>query len=128
RGGAVPLVWASYPEWVLFRSRNSLEGGLPRLLRSLVPAGVRVTPLADRGSGRAERAKTCRQIGASFVVRIKPEVRVRRPRYRGRLDDLPIRPGCRRTPTGAEYRGDGVVTRNVAIRRKRGLPPQRHEP
>jgi hypothetical protein len=128
RGRAVPLVWASYPEWVLFRSQNSLGEGLLRLLRSLVPAGVRVTVLADRGFGRAELAKTCRQIGVSFVFRIKPDVRVRHPRYRGRLDDLPIRPGCWRTLTGAEYRSDGVVTVNVAIRWKKGLPPKRDEP
>jgi hypothetical protein len=128
RGRAVPLVWASYPEWVLFRSQNSLEEGLLRLLRSLVPAGVRIILLADRGFGRAELAKTCRQIGVSFVIRIKPDVRVRHPRYSGRLDDFPIRPGCWRTLTGAEYRSDGAVTLNVAIRWKKGLPPKRDEP
>ncbi len=128
RGRAVPLLWASYPEWVLFRSQNSLEEGLLRLLRSLVPAGVRVIVLADRGFGRAELAKTCRQIGVSFVFRIKPDVRVRHPRYRGRLDDFPIRPGCWRTLAGAEYRSDGAVTINVAVRWKRGLPPRRDEP
>jgi hypothetical protein len=128
RGRAVPLVWASYPEWRLFRSQNSLEEGLLRLLRSLVPAGVRVIVLADRGFGRAELAKTCRAIGVSFVIRIKPDVRVRHPRFTGRLDDLPIRPGCWRTLPGAEYRSDGVVTLNVAVRWKRGLPPKRDEP
>jgi Transposase DDE domain len=128
RGRAVPLLWASYPEGVLFRSQNSLEEGLLRLLRSLVPAGVRVIVLADRGFGRAELAKTCRDIGVSFVFRIKPEVRVRHPRYRGRLDDYPIRPGCWRTLKQAEYRSDGAVTVNVAIRWKKGLPPKRNEP
>lgn len=128
RGRAVPLLWASYPEWVLFRSQNSLEEGLLRLLRSLVPAGVRIILLADRGFGRAELAKTCRAIGVSFVIRIKPDVRVRHPRYTGRLDDFPIRPGCWRTLTGAEYRSDGAVTLNVAVRWKKGLPPRRDEP
>jgi Transposase DDE domain len=128
RGRAVPLLWASYPEWRLFRSQNSLEEGLLRLLRSLVPAGVRVILLADRGFGRAELAKTCQDIGVSFVIRIKPDVRVRHPRYTGRLDDFPIRPGCWRTLTGAEYRSDGAVTLTVAIRWKKGLPPKRDEP
>jgi hypothetical protein len=128
RGRAVPVLWASYPEWALFRSQNSLEEGLLRLLRSLVPAGVRIILLADRGFGRAELAKTCRQIGVSFVIRIKPDVRVHHRRYRGRLDDFPIRPGCWRTLSGAEYRSDRVVTVNVAIRWKRGLPPKRDEP
>jgi hypothetical protein len=128
RGRAVPLVWASYPEWRLAKSQNNLEEGLLRLLRSLVPAGVRVILLADRGFGRAELAKTCRDVGLSFVIRIRPDVRVRHPRYAGRLDDLPIRPGCWRTLAGAEYRSDGVVTVNVAVRWKRGLPPRRDEP
>lgn len=128
RGRAVPLLWASYPEWRLARSQNSLEEGLLRLLRSLVPDGVRIIVLADRGFGRAELAKTCRTIGVSFVFRIKPDVRVRHPRYTGRLDEFPIRPGCWRTLTAAEYRSDGVVTVNVAIRWKRGLPPKRDEP
>lgn len=128
RGRAVPVLWASYPEWRLFRSQNSLEEGLLRLLRTLVPAGVRIIILADRGFGRAELAKTCREIGVSFVLRIKPDVRVRHPRYAGRLDDLPIRPGCWRTLQGAEYRSDGVVRVNVAIRWKKGLPPKRNEP
>jgi hypothetical protein len=128
RGRAVPLLWASYPEGVLFRSQNSLEEGLLRLLRSLVPNRVRVILLADRGFGRAELAKTCREIGLSFVLRIKPDVRVWHPRYRGRLDDFPIRPGCWRTLTGAAYRRDGAVTVNVAVRWKKGLPPKRDEP
>jgi hypothetical protein len=128
RGRAVPLVWASYPEWVLAKSQNNLEEGLLRLLRSLVPAGVRIILLADRGFGRAELAKTCRDLGLSFVVRIKPDVRVRHPRFSGLLSDFPVRPGCWRTLKGAEYRSDGVVTLNLAVRWKKGLPRKRDEP
>jgi hypothetical protein len=128
RGRAVPLVWASYPEWVLHKSQNNLEEGLLRLLRALVPDGVRVIVLADRGFGRAELAKTCQGLGLSFVSRVQPDVRVRHPRFRGLLADFPVRPGCWRTLRGAEYRSDGVVTLNVAIRWKKGLPPKRDEP
>lgn len=52
-GRAVPLIWASYPQWKLARSQNSLEEGLVRLLRTLLPPGARVLILADRGFGRA---------------------------------------------------------------------------
>ena len=41
KGRAVPLLWASYPEWKLL-SQNSLEEGLLRLLRTLIPESVRV--------------------------------------------------------------------------------------
>ncbi len=56
-GRALPLLWASYPEWELYKSQNNLEG-LLRLLRSLVPAHVEIIVLADRGFGRAELART----------------------------------------------------------------------
>ena len=45
-GRAVPLIWASYPKGVLFRSQNSLEEGLLRLLRTLIPPKVPVILLA----------------------------------------------------------------------------------
>jgi hypothetical protein len=128
RGRAVPRVRAGYPGWRLFRSRNGPEGGLVRLLRSLVPDRVRVIPPADRGSGRAEFARPCRQIGVSFAPRTRPGVRARHRRYAGRPGDLPSRPGCRRTPAGAGDRGGGAVTVHVAARWGRGLPPKRDEP
>jgi hypothetical protein len=40
RGRAVPLLWASYPEWQLARSQNNLEEGLLRLFKSLVPPSL----------------------------------------------------------------------------------------
>jgi Transposase DDE domain len=128
RGRAVPALWASYPEGRLAKSQNNLEEGLLWRLRDLLPPGARVILLADRGFGRAELAKTCRAIGFSFVIRIKPDVRVRHPRFRGLLKDFPVRPGCWRMLKGAEYRSDGVVTLNLAVRWKKGLPAKRDEP
>jgi hypothetical protein len=61
-GRAVPLLWASYPEWKLLRSQNSLEEGLLRLLRTLIPESVEVVILADRGFGRAEWAAVCQEL------------------------------------------------------------------
>ena len=34
RGRAIPLLWASYPEWQLAKSQNNLEEGLLRLLKA----------------------------------------------------------------------------------------------
>jgi len=36
-GRALPLLWASYPEWVLHKSQNNLDEGLLRLLRTMIP-------------------------------------------------------------------------------------------
>jgi len=125
---AVPLVWASYPEWVLHRSQNNLEEGLLRLLRSLVPDRVPVVLLADRGFGRAEMAVCCRDLHFHFVIRIRPEVSVSHKRYTGKLSDYPVRRGMRRVLVDASYRSDGRVGLSVVIRWKKGLPRKRDEP
>jgi hypothetical protein len=127
-GRAVPLLWASYPEWELHKSQNNLEEGLLRLLRTLVPDRVEVVVLADRGFGRAELARTCRQLGLHFVLRIKPDVGVRHPRWHGLLKDYPVRKGIRRVLRDAAYRLSNPVTVHVVIRWKKGLPAQRDEP
>src|SRR5262249_25699557 len=126
---AVPLLWASSPEWELAKSQNNLEEGLLRLLRDLVPPGVAIIVLADRGFGRAELARTCLGLpGLHFVFRVKPGVGVRHPRYRGLLRRYPVRGGMRRVLRGAAYRLGDPVTVNVVIRWKKGLPADRDEP
>jgi hypothetical protein len=128
RGRAVPLLWASYTDGQLHRSQNSFEESLLRLLVTMVPGGVRVILLADRGFGRAELAKTCRDLHLRYVIRIKPEVRIAHPSYTGRLDEYPIKKGMWRVLADAEYRSDKAVSLNVVIRWKRGLPAKRDEP
>jgi hypothetical protein len=128
-GRSVPLVWASYPERELTKSRNNLEEGLVRLLRSLIPDRVRIVLLADRGFGRAELARTLAGlVNVSFVIRIKPRVRVRHPRFSGKLVDYPVRKGMRRVLRGVRFRSTDPVDVNVAIRWKKGLPEHRDEP
>lgn len=128
KGRAVPLVWASYTDGQLTRSRNSFEESLLRLLVTMLPGGVRVILLADRGFGRTELANTCRDLRLRYLIRIKPDVRVAHPSYTGRLDDYPVKKGMWRVLVGAEYRSDKAATLNVVIRWKRGLPKRRDEP
>src|SRR5262249_54513317 len=68
QGRSVPLLWASYAEWKVLRSQNSLEAGWLRLLRTLIPETIRVGILADRGFGRAERAAVRRDLKFYSVV------------------------------------------------------------
>jgi Transposase DDE domain len=128
KGRAVPLLWASYTDGRLARSQNTFEESLLRLLVTMLPAGVKVILLADRGFGRAELAKTCLGLKIRYLIRIKPDVRVTHPSYAGRLDEYPIKKGMWRVLTGAEYRSDRVVTLNVVIRWRHGLPAKRDEP
>jgi hypothetical protein len=113
----------------LAKSQNNLEEGLIRLLRSLVSDRVRITLLADRGFGRAELARTLLGlVNMSFVVRIKPQVMVRHPRFTGQLVDYPVRKGMRRVLRGARFRSTDPVDVNVVVRWKKGLPADRDEP
>lgn len=128
QGRAIPLLWASYTEGQLARSQNSFEEGLLRLLLTMLPPGVRIILLADRGFGRTELARTCHELGIHYLIRIKPDVCVNHPSYRGNLRDYPVRKGMWRVLADAEYRSDGAVRLNVVIRWKHGLPKKRDEP
>lgn len=128
RGRAVPLVWASYTDGQLTRSRNSLEEGLLRLLVSMLPPGVAVVLLADRGFGRTELANTCEELKLRYLIRIKPDVSVAHPSYTGVLRDYPVKKGMWRVLAGAEYRADRAAVLNVVIRWEKGLPERRDEP
>jgi hypothetical protein len=128
-GRSVPLVWHSYPEWELTKSQNNLEEGLIRLLRSLVPDRVRIILLADRGFGRTELARMLLGlVNVSFVIRVKPQVKVQHPQFTGKLVDYPVKKGMRRVLRGVQFRAKDSVGLNVVIRWKKGLPEHRDEP
>lgn len=126
-GRAVPLLWASYQEWQLSRSQNNLEEGLVRLLKTLLPEGVRVILVADRGFGRTELARTCQNLGFSYLIRITPDVWVEGKTYTGNLRDYPVKNGIRRVLKHVDYRQKDPVEQNVVVFWKKGLPPHRDE-
>jgi Transposase DDE domain len=127
-GRAVPLLWASATGSKPKRGRNAPEERLLRALKGLLPPSCPVTIPADRGFGRAERAAVCREPGFHYVVRIKPDVVVAGPRYRGVLRSYPVREGMAHVLRGADYRRDRRVEHHVVARRKPGLPTERDEP
>ena len=127
RGRSVPLVWATYRKWEFYRSQNNLEEGLLRRLKTLLPAGTRVILLADRGFGRTELARTCQALGFHYLIRINPDVWVDCERYRGNLQDYPVRRGMARVLEGVRYRKHDPVEQNVVIRWKGRLPKHRDE-
>lgn len=126
-GRGVPLLWASYEEWVLHKSQNNLEEGLLRLLKSLLPPWMRVIVVADRGFGRTELARTCQELGFHYVIRIKPNVYVECREFRGKLDTLPVRRGTERLLRNVQFRKENPVTQHVAVCWKKGLPKDRDE-
>jgi hypothetical protein len=128
KGRAVPLLWASYTKWKLAKSQNNLEEGLLRLLRTMIPEGVPVIVLADRGFGRTELAKTCQQLRLGYLIRIKPDVWIEAASYRGNLKNYPVKKGMAVVLTKVRYRKDDPLTQQVVIRRKADLPTKRDEP
>jgi Transposase DDE domain len=128
KGRGVPLLWASYPKWRLFKSRNAFEAGFLHLLRDLIPRHVPVILLADRGFGRADMATDCRNFGFRYLIRIKPDAWVEHPTFRGRLKDYPVQKGMRRVLAGARHRKSRPVTHNLVVCWRRDLPPKRDEP
>jgi hypothetical protein len=128
KGRAMPLLWATYTKWKLARSQNSLEEGLLRLLREVIPPGYPVILLADRGFGRTELARVCQQLGFRYLVRIKPDVWVEGQEYTGNLKDFPVRKGMKLVLRGVRYRQEDPVVQNVVIRWKEDLPKKRDEP
>lgn len=128
-GRAVPLLWATYPEWVLHKSQNNLEEGLLRLLRTMLPETVEVVLLADRGFGRTELGRLCQQLGFHYVViRITPDVWIDGAGYRGNLKDYPVKKGMQRVLTDVQYRKKDPVQQHVVIDWQVGLPKKRDEP
>jgi hypothetical protein len=93
RGRSIPLLWAAYEKWQLYKSQNNLEEGFFRLLKTLIPGWCRVVVVADRGFGRTSVATEMTAIGLPYVIRIQPSVWVKSGEYEGRLDDMPVRRG-----------------------------------
>lgn len=127
RGRGVPLLWASYEEWHFHKSQNNLEEGLLRLLKSLLPEGIQVILLADRGFGRTELARTCQQLGLHYVIRIKPDVHVKCGKHTGNLSDLKVKRGVKLLLRDVEFRKHDPVTQHVAVCWKKELPKDRDE-
>jgi hypothetical protein len=127
RGRAIPLLWASYPEWQLAKSQNNLEEGLLRLFKTLLPPRISVIVLADRGFGRTEMARFCQELGFHYVIRIKPDVWVRCPGFTGKLLDYPVKKGICRVLRCSWFRKKRPVEQQVVVRWKKGLPKKRDE-
>lgn len=112
---AIPLLWSVHWDHLLYRSRNNLEYGLLKALRTMVPTSTQVVILADRGFGRAEMARECQKLEFSYLIRIRPDVYIRHPEFTGKLLDLPVRRGLRRVLRNVTYRKSDPVVHHVAV-------------
>ena len=75
-GRAAPLLWLSVWKDELKDHRNDFEDACLRRLAELVPAGCRVTILADRGFGDQKLFAFLAQIGFGYVIRFRGNIHV----------------------------------------------------
>ncbi len=89
----LPVLFAAYEKWKLFKSQNAREEGFLRLLKALLPKRTHVVIVADRGFARTELAPTLQEIGLGYVIRVSGQVTFVSHRRRGPLDHLRLRAG-----------------------------------
>jgi hypothetical protein len=75
-GRALPLIWRSVPKAQLKGRRNRYEDEALLRLHEVLPPGVRVTILADRGFGDQQLYAILRDFGFDFIVRFRGVVTV----------------------------------------------------
>jgi len=115
RGRSLPVLFAAYEKWKLFKSQNALEEGFFRLFVALLPKGTHVVIVADRGFARTDLARTLQEIGLSYVIRVNGKVTFVSDRHRGRLDHLRLRPGHRRDLGFGHYRRSKPLWQRVLV-------------
>jgi hypothetical protein len=76
-GRATPLIWLSVFKDELKDTRNAYEDAGLRRLAEVLPAGVRVTILADRGFADTKLFGFLDDLGFGYVIRLKGNTRVR---------------------------------------------------
>jgi hypothetical protein len=115
RGRAIPVHSRVVDLKVMYKSQNSLEEGLIRELLVLLPAGVRVVIVADRGFGRTSLMRELKRLRVSFVLRVQENVVVRHEGRRRLLKELTPRKGRTLSLRQVEYRDENSVSINMVL-------------
>jgi len=115
RGRAVPVHGGVVDQAVMYKSQKSMEGGLQRELRVLVPAGTSVVIVADRGFGRTELMKELRRLGFSFVLRVTGSALLEHEGLRQRVQQVPLDRGQTRWFREVFYRERQPVAVNLVL-------------
>lgn len=75
-GRATPLIWKTVVKSGLKDNRNEYEDEVIRRLHDVLPNGVRVTLLADRGFGDQKLYVMLKEIGFHYVIRFREIITV----------------------------------------------------
>jgi hypothetical protein len=75
-GRAAPLLWLTVWKEEIATRRNDYEDACLRRLAETIPAGCRVTVLADRGFGDQKLFAFLAELGFGYVIRFRGNIRV----------------------------------------------------
>jgi hypothetical protein len=75
-GRATPLIWLTVAKGNIKGWRNFYEYLVLERLKEVVPVGVKVTVLADRGFGDCKLYEKCRALNLDFIVRFREAIMV----------------------------------------------------
>lgn len=76
-GRATPLLWKTFRKSTLANHRNEYEDAVLARLKEVVPAGVKVTIVADRGFGDKKLYKFLSEtLGFEYLIRFRGGIRV----------------------------------------------------
>lgn len=128
KGRAVWLLWKSVPKSGLNLNTNRIEEEVIFELRQLLPAGLKVVILADRGFHKSRLFTYCQRLKFDYIIRIKSEYHVAAKRFKGCLAQLPVKPGTARFWTQVVCGKRPRVTQNIVVFYCRNLPEKRDEP
>jgi hypothetical protein len=115
RGRAIPVHSRVVDLKVMYKSQNNLEEGLIRELLALLPAGVQVVIVADRGFGRTSLMAELMRLKVSFVLRVQDNVMIRHQGRRCLLRNLKPRKGQTQCLRHVEYRDENSVAINMVL-------------
>lgn len=108
-GRATPLVWRTFVKSKLKNQRNNHEDELLRYAAAVLPKGIKVTVLADRGFGDTKLYRFLKEtLGWDYVIRFRGCVKVA-------TDAEPSRPASDWVPTNGRARKieGALVTHNA---------------
>ena len=75
-GRATPLIWKTVVKSALKDNRNEYEDQVIRRLHEVLPRGIRVTLLADRGFGDQKLYVMLKELGFHYVIRFREIITV----------------------------------------------------
>lgn len=121
-GRAAPLVWMSVRKGRLKGRRNTFEDAVILRLHEVLPPGVKVTLLADRGFSDQKLYELLTDLGFDFIIRFRGVVIVHGAsgEVRSAADWVPLN-GTVRQLRGARVTADGYGLDSVVCVKARGM-------